>query len=450
MNKLTKSVTTDDLSLSSDERDCKTNGDIFNGEVLNGRYLLIKKIGYGSFSSVWLSFDCIDKKYYAIKIQNSDDYKEGKEEISFMKKLNTYKSKYINNLLSYFIERKGKKKYICMVFNLLAGSLYDVIRKGKYSEGLPIKTVKSIVKQTLLGLDILHNKLNYIHSDLKPENVMLCGRTYEISDIIEDYDKYRNQISIKKEIIKYCKNKNIIPNKGKIDKKHMYIILKNINNIILEQVYNEEITSNTTSENELTSDETITTVSSSSEIISEDYTYDEDVIDDKYILECNIKLGDFGNVCNLTLEEEEELEYGIQTRYYRAPEVLIIYPYNSTCDIWSLGCMIYELLTGDILFDPKKDKEYDRDMYHLVMMNEFIGDMPKKMIKKCQKKKFFNDYKLNYKKPIKSKKILDYLSDIIDDKRELKNVIDFLSKTLVYDPDCRMTVRECLKHKWLN
>jgi serine/threonine protein kinase len=96
-----------------------------------------------------------------------------------------------------------------MVFDLLAGSVYDIIRKGKYSDGLPLETVKTIVKQTLYGLDILHNKLNYIHSDLKPENIMLCGRTFEMSEIIDEYDKLRKNISMRKEIISYCQKKKL-------------------------------------------------------------------------------------------------------------------------------------------------------------------------------------------------------------------------------------------------
>jgi serine/threonine-protein kinase SRPK3 len=150
------------------------------------------------------------------------------------------------------------------------------------------------------------------------------------------------------------------------------------------------------------------------------------------------------------LDEDEELEYSIQTRYYRAPEVIIKYPYNTTCDIWSLGCLTYELITGNILFDPKKDKEYDRDMYHLVAMKELLGNMPKKMIKKCQRNKYFNNNDLDFKKPITIKKMREHLSDYVNDNNELKYLIDFLSKTLDYNPEFRLTTKDCLKHKWLN
>ena len=44
-----------EYSISSDDEYYGNNGDEFNNELLNKKYLLIKKIGYGAFSSVWLS-----------------------------------------------------------------------------------------------------------------------------------------------------------------------------------------------------------------------------------------------------------------------------------------------------------------------------------------------------------------------------------------------------------
>ena len=61
------------------------NGDQFYGEVLKNRYMLIDKLGYGAFSSVWVCYDLNHKRLKACKIQNSGDYQEGLEEKHFLR-----------------------------------------------------------------------------------------------------------------------------------------------------------------------------------------------------------------------------------------------------------------------------------------------------------------------------------------------------------------------------
>ena len=60
-----------------------------------------------------------------------------------------------------------------MVFELLAGNLYDVIRNEKYKNGLNLNIVKNITYQIMNGLDIIHNHINAYRADIKPENILL-------------------------------------------------------------------------------------------------------------------------------------------------------------------------------------------------------------------------------------------------------------------------------------
>jgi serine/threonine-protein kinase SRPK3 len=64
----------------------------------------------------------------------------------------------------------------------------------------------------------------------------------------------------------------------------------------------------------------------------------------------------------------------IQTREYRSPEVMLEGHYNESADVWSLACMIFELVTGDYLFDPKKGKNYKKNDDHLALITELIGE----------------------------------------------------------------------------
>jgi hypothetical protein len=65
--------------------------------------------------------------------------------------------------------------------------------------------------------------------------------------------------------------------------------------------------------------------------------------------DCNVKVVDLGNACWTYKHFTED----IQTRQYRSPEVIVGAKYHTSADMWSLGCIIFELLTGDLLFDPR-------------------------------------------------------------------------------------------------
>ena len=160
-------------------------------------------------------------------------------------------------------------------------------------------------------------------------------------------------------------------------------ILKNMDHII----------DNQTSEYQSVDDTTQSSDSDSTQ--SNDKNIND--IDHKYLENCKILLTDFGSNMKFSDLDDDE----IQTRYYRAPEVILGLKYNEKIDIWSIGCMIYELYTGEILFDPDKDKDFSRDFHHLFLIEEICGEFPKNMIKKSPRnKEFFKNYKLNCKKKL--------------------------------------------------
>ena len=63
-----------------------------------------------------------------------------------------------------------------------------------------------------------------------------------------------------------------------------------------------------------------------------------------------LKICDLGNGC----WTHHHFTQKIQTRQYRGPEVMLGIDYDSSSDLWSFACMIFELITGDFLFDPRK------------------------------------------------------------------------------------------------
>lgn len=100
-----------------------------------------------------------------------------------------------------------------------------------------------------------------------------------------------------------------------------------------------------------------------------------------------VKICDMGNGCWTHHHFTPE----IQTRQYRSPEVIIGADYNTSADIWSLACTIFEMITGDFLFEPRKGQNYDKDDDHLAQMMELLGRMPKNLaLSGKNSKKFFD------------------------------------------------------------
>ena len=52
---------------------------------------------------------------------------------------------------------------------------------------------------------------------------------------------------------------------------------------------------------------------------------------------------------------------GAPYQQYRCPEVIIGSKYDTSADMWSFACIIFEMLTGDLLFDPRAGEGYERE-----------------------------------------------------------------------------------------
>lgn len=120
--------------------------------------------------------------------------------------------------------------------------------------------------------------------------------------------------------------------------------------------------------------------------------------------------------------------------------------------MWSLGCMTFELLTGDLLFDPRAGEDYDRDEDHLAMFQELLGKMPKRLALDGKYSKQFFDKKgdLKHIKTLKFWPIVDVLVEKYHFSAEdAKDISDFMKPLLDFDPKTRQTASDALQSKWL-
>ncbi|GAM25544.1 hypothetical protein SAMD00019534_087190, partial [Acytostelium subglobosum LB1] len=155
-----------------------------------------------------------------------------------------------------------------------------------------------------------------------------------------------------------------------------------------------------------------------------------------------IKLIDFGSSC---FENEPIFTY-IQSRFYRAPEVILGIRYEKAIDIWSLGCILAELYMGAPLFPGSDEPE------QLACIIEIYGVPPASIIQASTRREvFFDDAgaPLPYDHPmggvygVATKTLAESM------KSQDEDFVDFIDRCLQWDPNARLTPEEGLRHRFV-
>ena len=549
----------------------------------------MQKLGYGHFSTAWLALDTKYGNYVAIKIQKAaqqyidaaydeveilqelgkhnfdkewieslkEYYKDDKEKLA---DIETTENSKVVQLLNSFIYHGQNGRHFCMVFEIVGVTLLELIKRYNY-KGIPLPYIRIITKQILIGLDFLHRMCHIIHTDLKPENVLVCLTKDELKEIqatghlnIQKSDKKKknkNNIStantstnlndskinldeknqmtgkqarkkrqkFRKKQIKKMEKMGMSPQE--IEKKMTEIMKQkkssiqekdeeniDVDNFDIDELIERprissvpkiNINGNQKDEDNYQYDEeednyldsnppyNINIMEYSKNLqrylkektrILHDEDYRRNMIEKNNILSSEVndqekekmmkklsekmsrrgpeidpsievKICDIGNACWFN----HHFSTIIQTRQYRSPEVILGINYNETSDIWSLACMLFELATGDFLFEPRKGDTFSKNDDHLAQIIEAVGKMPKNFaLSGLDSYKYFDK-----KGKLRRIKNLIYfpIKDILVKKyhfkeKEAKAFSDFLMPMLEYYPEKRASARDLLRHPWLN
>ena len=205
-----------------------------------------------------------------------------------------------------------------MVLEFLGDSLLRLIKYNRY-KGLELSKVREICKCILIGLDYLHRELGIIHTDLKPENILL------VSTIDPAKDPIRSGYTPILERPEGNPNSGVTLNG--IEKKLKRRARRAVARISERRASMGGVVGNSKPERSLNG------------------------------INVSCKVVDFGNACWADKQFAEE----IQTRQYRAPEVVLRSGYSFSVDMWSFACTAFELATGEMLFTPKGGHGFDED-----------------------------------------------------------------------------------------
>lgn len=357
---------------------------------------LINILGSGAFADVYLAkargIEVAYKKPNN-ELSKKESIKAALREVEILKYFK--KSKYILNMLDFKIN--DNQNYI--ITELLGDELYTLIKHyRKIKSIIPLTVVKRLCLQILNGLAELKQK-NVFHNDLKPENILFTTPLDKI-------------FKVKKHIF----TKSVIENKDIIK---MPITLKFFHKIHFEKYYY--------------------------------------VLMELSLLKISIKITDLGGSFNrkMAVEYKKDFEYSRPTRYYISPERLLKAPVWIEADMWSFGCIVFELLILDVLFTPYRNNNMGINSAHVALIYNMFGPFPSDLLShgKRSSRYFIDDvYKfqyligINYNSNYSIKSLL--LRNGIQ-KKDIADIMNFLLPIMRIDAKKRITPRECIKADWL-
>ncbi|RDX47267.1 kinase-like protein [Lentinus brumalis] len=394
-------------------------GQVFE-DLEGGQYEIVRKLGWATNSSVWLAKkkryvpfpssksinpphlraprSGLDERYVAVKILTVN-YTRGIESGEFFElevwrrfREVRYKSKWetpahpgFKHCIepeAVFTAESPHGTHLCFV-EKLSGSTLDELQVGQPGFTFPLPIVKRAIKQILLALDFVHTELKLVHAvDVKAGNVFtqMDAGTEDIERYLRDHPP---------------------------------------------ETYPPR------SAPELWSGPIITVKSQPLPNMGLKPSLEN----------LNVALGDFGGAVPLDkISEEVKI---VTPPLLRPPELLLGHPWSTPIDVWAVGCMVFECLTGASLFQVERTPKLDETAVHLGRMVEHLGTFPAAFLDKCSKRADYFDETGTFFWFGNFLHIRENMSDA-----DVKATCAFMRRCLAIVPAERATAAELLDDEW--
>ncbi len=366
------------------------------GEILNDRYKLVAKLGYGMTATVWLAKDLqvyrnspdSSKKYVTIKINvNSltDDFRAGRRKIA--ERLLTANPdhpgyNHVRFMLSTFKLKTRWGEHLCIIYDVLREPINICMEKWQ-SRLFSSEKLRKILPSLLRGLDYMHSECHVVHTDLKADNIMMgLGDPKVLDDFVQHELDH--------------------PTPRKMPDSHGRIIYQSCSDF------------GTAPTDEIIKSAKIT----------------------------DIGLAEWGDEPNFK---------PIQSNAFTCPEVILQAGWSYPADIWNLGVMMWDLIESCGLFDAidTRPGKYNSSQ-HLGLMIALLGPPPKELLERGDATATYFDENGEFRKAEHVNDDLTWECSITRMRGEEKEMfIDFAKKMICWLPEERWTAKQLLDHPFL-
>ncbi|QDS72468.1 hypothetical protein FKW77_009814 [Venturia effusa] len=417
------------------------------GNVYQGRYVVLGKLGFGMHSTVWLVHDARTERYFAMKVLSTETTGTKRDgfELEVLKHLQSSNTDhpghpYVSNLVDSFQSWSIIGLTVFLIFELMGETLGRFTDRKSFpiEQVMPLKYLKRFAKQLLLGLDHAH-KSGVVHTDLKLDNIMI-----QIPD--QSVVETRWLKSPAESATAEQPESEFLPS----DPNDRLRLKFGIQHDDERRKFRYDIVSKGLEE-----------------------IYLDDPPSDEVLLNLNAVIVDWG----LAEWTDNHFNDIISPPMYRSPECLIGAPWDTKTDIWMLGLILIRLAEG---FEPFEGRSYEQQFEygrfprgeeligqakhlrtnynfgaHLNEIATMIEPFPRSLLERANKKhkwfldSIFSDDGTVWGYDFCDAPRLENFFTALEEGEDKQNFLGMIRKMMRVDPNDRSSAEELLMEPWL-